>query len=681
MNQPDLARRARPPKQEASGVTTIGYIPGLDGLRAVAVLAVIAYHAGVGWAPGGFLGVDTFFVLSGYLITSLLVGEWSNRGTISLPGFWARRARRLLPALFLVLLAIAAYGAFLAPPDTLGSLRADAMFTLGYAANWHQVVAGQGYFAQAAQPSPLLHTWSLAIEEQFYLVWPLVVLGILKWRKSTRPLLAVCLLGAAASAVEMALLFRPYTDVSRIYYGTDTRAQTILIGAALALVLRSRPRARRLEGQWGLSLLATVGAVVLGWSVVNATGQSPWLFRGGTALVALGVAAIIACVVQHPRSVHARALSIAPVRYVGRISYGLYLWHWPVFVALNHARTGLLGWKLLALRLAVTFAASVLSYHLVESPIRRGAFRSWRAWVLAPTAIGATAVAVTMATALAVPSISEASGLSDTSGQRQSGQTSTLPADTPPHVPNPPIKALLVGDSMAFNLEFGWGLAHTRPYGVDLIPDGVIACGLADSGLVREQGQVETSPDGVFGGGYRPCSEVPDTWRQALTQHPDVVMMFYGPWEVRDRTINGRWTHIGNPDFNAYEMQRLNEAVSVLGSTGAPVVLLTSPYYHQPEGPNGNGWPEDDPNRVNAYNSLLYEVEATHPGVTVLPLGRELSPAGHYQAVIDGVTVRNSDGVHMSGEGSAWLAKWLLPRVVQIAEQDHSVASNPTRTR
>ncbi len=219
-----------------------GRQPALDGLRAVAVIAVLLFHGGVAGARGGFLGVDVFFVLSGYLITMLLLREQQATGRIALGAFWARRARRLLPALFFVLAAVAVYAAFLVEPQARLSLRLDGLATLGYVGNWRQLGAEGGYFAQGATPSPLRHTWSLSIEEQFYLVWPLVVVALLRGRRLTRSrvrrVLVVAAVAALASAVLMSVLLGG--DVSRVYYGTDTRAQSVLVGCALAALLRLR---------------------------------------------------------------------------------------------------------------------------------------------------------------------------------------------------------------------------------------------------------------------------------------------------------------------------------------------------------------------------------------------------------------------------------------------------------
>src|ERR671913_1335333 len=214
----------------------LSYSPGLDGLRALAVMAVLLYHADLGWIPGGFLGVEVFFVISGYLITALLLAEWRTEGSVDVKAFWMRRARRLLPALYVLLVATLAYAVVFLPGEVAG-LRADVLAALGYVTNWYLVLGHESYFEAIGRPSLLKHLWSLAVEEQFYLLWPLVVafplsVGARRWRQ--RRVLIVALTGAAASAVLMAALYRPEVDPSRLYFGTDTRATGLLVGAALA---------------------------------------------------------------------------------------------------------------------------------------------------------------------------------------------------------------------------------------------------------------------------------------------------------------------------------------------------------------------------------------------------------------------------------------------------------------
>ena len=358
-----------PSRQAARTAPSLGYQPALDGLRALAVIGVLLYHADVSWAPGGFLGVDAFFVLSGFLITSLLVDEWRKHGRIDLRAFWARRARRLLPALVLVIVAVGAYALFVARPDELDRIRGDAFGSLLYVANWRQLFESS-YFAQLATPSPLRHTWSLGIEEQWYLVWPLALLLALRFTGARRWLVIVVTSALAiGSAVLMALLFDAH-DPSRVYYGTDTRAQALLVGAVLALLVmrpRRRPRqSRATAGMVGLEVVGIIAVVYLGWLWTHVADTSTWMYSGGFLVEAVAVAALIVAATRPYSPILGPLLSIAPLRAIGRISYGVYLWHWPVYVYLTPARTGLDDGALLFVRLAATFGLAVLSYRLIE---------------------------------------------------------------------------------------------------------------------------------------------------------------------------------------------------------------------------------------------------------------------------------------------------------------------------
>ena len=395
-------RRALP-KPQGTPEVRLPYSPGLDGLRALAVIAVLLYHADLAWIPGGFLGVEVFFVISGYLITALLLAEWRQRGRIDLKGFWMRRARRLLPALYVLLVVSLAFSVVFLPGE-VARLRGDVLAAFGYVTNWYLLFGHVSYFEAVGRPSLLQHLWSLAVEEQFYLLWPPVlalVLAIGASRLRRRRALTVALAGAVASAVAMALLYAPGVDPSRIYYGTDTRSTGLLCGAAVAflwlpddkyrpsetrhhrLELATRGRFRRRWGWTAPLLLDVVGFAALGalvWFCLNLGEFRPLLYEGGFALVALATVATIMAVV-HPYSfMGARVLGSAPLRWIGVRSYGIYLWHWPVFMVTRpDLDVPIEGLPLLALRLSVTVLLADLSYRFVETPIRRGALGcAWR---------------------------------------------------------------------------------------------------------------------------------------------------------------------------------------------------------------------------------------------------------------------------------------------------------------
>jgi peptidoglycan/LPS O-acetylase OafA/YrhL len=372
-------------------------------LRAFAVIAVLLYHADLAWIPGGFLGVEVFFVISGYLITALLLAEWHQRGRIDLKTFWLRRARRLLPALYVLLVVTLTFAVVFLPGEVAG-LRGDVIAAFGYVTNWYLIFGQESYFEAVGRPSLLQHLWSLAVEEQFYLIWPpILALGLCigATRLRRQRMLRVAIFGAVASAMAMALLYTPGADPSRIYYGTDTRATGLLCGAALAFLwspgdkyrpsearhrwlrLAGRGRLRRRWGWTAPLLLDILGFAALGaliWFCLHLSEFRPFLYRGGFALVGVATAATI-MVVVHPYSrIGTRLLGSAPLRWVGVRSYGIYLWHWPVFmVTRSDLDVPIDGLSLLALRLAATVLLADLSYRYIETPIRRGALSgAWR---------------------------------------------------------------------------------------------------------------------------------------------------------------------------------------------------------------------------------------------------------------------------------------------------------------
>ncbi len=629
-------------------------MPALDGLRAVSIAAIMANHAGVGWAAGGVLGVNVFFVLSGFLITLLLLTEWSGTDTIRLGAFWARRARRLLPALLVLLGGIVLYAWLFAPAGTQSSLRADALSTLLYVGNWHQIVAGQSYFNHVSAPSPLLHTWTLAIEEQFYLVWPLVVLGVLTLRRSTRALLVVALVGVGVSAVDMALRYHPGVDASPIYWGTDTRAQDILVGAATAILLRrGAPAIDRLARRnYSLLTAAAAAGFALAW---RASGIHPsFLFRGGFLVADILVAIVILGVTRAPLGPVARVLAFGPVTYIGRISYGLYLWHWPVFLVLDHARTGLDGIGLLALRFAVTFGFALLSWYLVEVPVRQLSFGGRRSWALVP--VGALAVTAVLVVG-AVGGGTRQNLLLNTREIR-----SAMPAAGASRDGRPPPTILFVGDSLSLTVAGGF-LAPAPHYGVVIQGRPMPGCGLATDGPYIEHGGITTP--------ISPCSSWPVLWSSYLDQfHPRVVVLTEGWWETMTQLYEGRWQTLLDPDLAADETAQYERAVTVLHSQGAQVALTTAPYFDSGEQPDGQPWPEDAPVLVDRLNAIIQQVAARNPGfVTVIPLNRMLDPHGRFTWTIDRKVVRMVDGIHTTFAAGDLLAPTVLPELASLARQ------------
>lgn len=356
------------------------YLPAVDGLRALAVAAVFAYHAGLGWAGGGFLGVDVFFVISGFLITSVLLSELRTSGNLNLLGFWGRRARRLLPALF-TLLAAAAVLVPLIAPDQSARLRGDLVSAVLYVTNWRLIFQHQSYFQAVGRPPVLEHLWTLAIEEQFYLLWPIVLSALLVWRRKPSRLVLPIVAVAVASAGLMAVLYNPSAVTSAVYYGTETRLGTILVGAALACAwppnrLGADVGAR---ARWALEIggLAALGG--LAWFVARTNQFTTGLYHGGFLVVALLSGLLIAAVAHPAPRLLSRLLGWRPLVWLGKRSYSVYLWHWPV-IDLTRPRTDvpLSGTPLLVSRMVLTLVLAELSYRFVERPALDG--RLGRTW-------------------------------------------------------------------------------------------------------------------------------------------------------------------------------------------------------------------------------------------------------------------------------------------------------------
>ena len=430
------------------------YMPGLDGLRALAVLAVIAFHEQLGWAPGGLLGVGVFFTLSGYLITDLLLGQWAARGRLALADFWARRARRLLPALF-VMLAIVSGWITLADRARLAGLRGAVAAAATYSSNWYLIHEKQSYFARFAPAAPMDHLWSLAVEEQFYLAWPwLLLLGLVCLRaiRRGRPggvawLALPTLVLAAASTVAMLALYHPGFDPTRVYEGTDTRAGGLLIGAALAMAWPSRrPAASQTSrsGKIALDAGGFAGLAVI-FVMIWRTGQySPFLYQGGLVLLSAATAAVIAAAAT-PGAACGRVLGWAPLRWLGVRSYGIYLWHYPVIVLTTPANSGE-NLVRAAWQTAVTIVLAALSWHFVEQPVRKGALGRVWARVRSPQRIRLADLAATAGTLAVVVTACTGLASSAPAAPASAGGTSLAAGSS---LPSPPAGASRAGLSGA----------------------------------------------------------------------------------------------------------------------------------------------------------------------------------------------------------------------------------------
>ena len=552
--------------------TRLRYVPGLDGLRALSVSAVLLYHAEVSWMPGGFLGVDVFFVISGYLITSLLLAEHRNHGEIGVGQFYLRRARRLLPALFLLLACVSLFTVIFLP-DEIRSLRADVVAALGYVTNWWQIFQHQSYIAAQGRPPLLRHLWSLAVEEQFYLLWPLLLFGMLKlWNGRRTPMLIATCVGIVASFATMLVLALPHdfaiTEPSRVYFGSDTRIFTMLVGAALAMVWspwRLSPRIPR-EGRIVLDAVGGTALALLVLIFTTAHFQSNVLFRGGFLGVAILAAVVIATAVHPASRIGTVVLAQQPLRWIGERSYGIYLWHWPIFMITRPGQDiSLTGSANLTLRVALTLAAAELSYRFVEEPIRHGGLGRWftslrratgedRTFMWQRTvALGA---AVTIAASLTMVGLASGqparvqpglqflnSTASSTPSTPTTPTTSLGAPPTTPTVPAPPPPVTAVGDSVMLGSKAALeqripgirvDALTSRQFGssIDLIR------ALKDAGQLSPVVVVHLGTNGVITDGHMEALKALLSDRQRV-----IFLNVKAPrsWEAGDNDVIQRW--------------------------------------------------------------------------------------------------------------------------------------------
>ncbi|MGG3674873.1 acyltransferase family protein [Bacillus nitratireducens] len=353
------------------------YMVGLDSLRGLAILGVILYHINFNWMPGGFLGVTVFFVLSGYLITDILAMEWKRNKRIDLKKFWLSRARRLLPGMFVMLVITLAWITIF-HSSLLEKMRGDSLAALFYVSNWWYIYHKLSYFDNFNQLSPLNHFWSLAVEEQFYVVWPFIIsLGLYHIKKPSRMILLICL-GAVASALAMAILYEPGADPSRIYYGTDTRAFSLLIGAALALIWPSNRLANKIipKARLILDVVGGTALIIILLMFWKTNQYDPFLYNGGMVLLSIATALLVANL-AHPASRIAQFLRFRPLRWMGIRSYGIYLWHYPI-LTLTTPKVNAGDFSLIRaiLQFLLIIMIAQISWKYIEKPIRQGALRN-----------------------------------------------------------------------------------------------------------------------------------------------------------------------------------------------------------------------------------------------------------------------------------------------------------------
>lgn len=644
------------------------YRPALDGLRAVAVIGVLLYHGtqlttSPFWvAPGGFLGVDFFFVLSGYLITTLLLVEWGSKGTIDLKHFYIRRAKRLLPALAMVLGLVSLFFLFRDAVHLSGSqtarFRGDALSSVFYVANWRFAFSGQSYFDQLGGPSPLRHLWSLAIEEQFYLIWPAVLVVLLRVVRVSRRTLGIILAGATfASFVVMWWLYAIGTDVSRVYYGTDTRAQAMLLGALLAVVLMKVKPAQLADRRVQIiGFLGLAGALVMFGQVLDDDG---WMYYGGFLLMAVLAAMAITASVAPSGTPFTRVLGVKPLVWVGTLSYGIYLWHWPIYTVLTSEFTGLGGLPLLALRLLFTLAVASVSYYFVEAPIRFGRMRSLLPQKVVFAGGAATILLIVVSLVVVAADPDDITALNQTELQEQidDQRIPVFPGD---------VKVALFGDSVAQTLHFYRG-EHAK--GLAVYPGTIVGCGIVRGNLVSVN-----KPEMP----RTPCDDWPAEWQKDInTFQPDVSVVLVGAWEVFDHRVDGQVLSVFTDEYADFIKSELETGHRILTAGGRPMVLLTTPCMKTLQPGTQSDYPErNDPRRVDWLNGVLNDWAAQHDDVKVIDLHGFQCPTGQYQEELDGVKL-SPDGAHYTKPSAALVWQWLRPQLLTYGREPAPTAVNP----
>lgn len=658
--------------------TRMGYQPALDGLRALSVIAVILYHAGIHWIPGGFIGVEVFFVVSGFLITSLMIDEQHASGKVSLKQFWIRRARRLLPALFTMLVASLVTVTFFAK-DSAPDFRQDVLPALGYFSNWWQIYfVDTPYFAANSLPM-LRHLWSLAVEEQWYVLWPIAFAFVLGNKRIPRWISAVAIgLLAVAVMVGTALAFIAdnETRINFLYLSTITRSSGLLLGAALACVWRPWKKAvvrfARVRSVFA-DLLALSALAMLGYIAAFVHVADERLYMGGLAAATMASAVIIAVVVRSGKSLVKRVLSVPLLVEIGRRSYGLYLWHWPIFVVT--------GARLSTTRLAYALTATVIInefvYQFIETPSRKGAIGNWhrqRRQLSVMRRRLPVALTVVVAALVGVTSV-QLSGIQARDVSIDTGNTdvifvvpTTIPT-TATTVTNTPVtsttlaklprRLLIVGDSQAH------AIAVNKPSGIEKtfdITDGSIdGCGVYDRGV----GIGGTS--GKFRRNFANCKGFETKWaKSATSSRADVALVIIGAWEVMDLQINSFLFKVNTVPADTMFKTQLQRGIDALRKQNVAVALLEVACMRPVESKGGPVPPlpqRGDDTRTGHLNALMREVAAPeNDGVYFVSGPKEWCSD---PKVANSLSYR-WDGVHVYKPGAKLILESIAPALLQI---------------
>ena len=614
--------RPSPETLRSDRSANLPHLPALDGIRGMAVIGVLLFHGGFTWAKGGFLGVSTFFTLSGFLITNLLVREFEGSHSIDLLRFWGRRLRRLMPAALATVALIGLIWWRIGSADQLASLRGDMLSAIGYVANWRLWTSDVSYGSLFSDPTPFQHFWSLAIEEQFYVVFPIVVVVLMRFG-GRRLLASSCM---AAAAVSIALMWLQQSDFDRVYYGTDTRVAELLFGVLLALWWSGRQRNTTTrtssESLFDVLGFAAIFVILIAW--FNTAEASPGLARGGLPLYAL--LSTLAIYVATRAGMFSRIFANPALRWAGLLSYGLYLYHWPVFLLLSQDRTGLSLGPLFVVRMIVTIAIALASYFLLEMPVRRGTLFSTTRSAGTAALVGISAVVVcAFAITLHTP-VSTVPYANMRVDQLESRLEQLVPQNPVDSNSPPPARLWIIGDSGAMDVSPALAAAAEATGASSIVFGARPGFGLTNG--------VDWRTD----------------WSNTISEFdPNLAVMLFGGWDL---------SYIKEKGEAAYESV-VDEAVTLLTSNGIHVMLL-------PVMPGG----QID---VSAVDRVFANVAARHPDMVSNPsiAAALTAPDGstpRYWVGDDGTVhlLRKKDSWHLCQEGAANLADLILAHAATL---------------
>jgi peptidoglycan/LPS O-acetylase OafA/YrhL len=619
---------------------------GLDGLRGVAVILVIIFHSGLDWLPGGFLGVSVFFTLSGFLITSLLINECENSGRINLKAFWGRRLRRLAPASLVVIAVVIGLASWLSTSIEASRIKGDAISAVLYFSNWRFIYSGHSYGELFASPSPLQHLWSLSIEEQLYVVVPVIIAGLFAVGLRRRGIGVVLLVGVSGSTIATMLI----SGHEHIYYGTHTRAAELLLGAALACLFGQRIEqlATKPARPWStLYLLPLLGVVLL---AKFSTVDSAWVYSG--ALTLFGLLSVV-CLIAAIQGGPVRAiLSWSVLVRVGEVSYGLYLIHWPVIVWLNTDRLDVNPTALFGAQVVVTVLLTVLSYWLIEQPIRhRKVLRS------VPVALGAFVASVVAAVVLASAVLASTSGRVDTTPEIlvtlapnttnvNEGVTTTVADAMPTRIDRTvPLSILVIGDSTAENIATA--LAGASDGNLGVISGGVLGCPLLKVAFVRDR--KDSQQDVAY------CPENEQLVRDHVADVDAVVIVagVANQWAFQ-YTDSDMWIEPGSDQYKTDLDQFLFNIEDIVAPYGLPVLVFETPPVR--DNPKILG---DDISALVRWAAVIDEWDSNWHSVKMVPYADALSDPNS-----DEGKKERPDGVHLAEDFGQELARVILiPRL------------------